>query len=91
MKIVNQKGEKVFEVGNQKIGGKNFTLIAGPCAVEGTEQILETAIGLDKLGIKFLRGSIQAKDIALLFPGHGRGRAELSCPGKGKDRNACCN
>ncbi len=56
MKIVNQKGDKIIDVSGEKIGGNNFTVIAGPCAVENKEQIMKTAEGLKKLGIKFLRG-----------------------------------
>jgi 3-deoxy-7-phosphoheptulonate synthase len=38
------------------IGGKGLTIIAGPCSVEGKDQIFRTAEKIAKLGIKFLRG-----------------------------------
>ena len=39
-----------------KIGGKSpFLVIAGPCAVEGREQIMKVARHLKKLGVKVLR------------------------------------
>ena len=37
-------------------GGSPFLLIAGPCAVEGREQIFKTARFLKKLGVPVLRG-----------------------------------
>ncbi len=40
-----------------RIGGKNpLLLIAGPCAVEGSEQIFKTARFLKNLGVSVLRG-----------------------------------
>lgn len=38
------------------IGGKELTIIAGPCSVESREQIFRVAESLAKLGVKFLRG-----------------------------------
>ena len=38
------------------IGGEEICVIAGPCSVEGREQIFRTAEEIKKLGIKFLRG-----------------------------------
>ncbi|MFA5577667.1 MAG: bifunctional 3-deoxy-7-phosphoheptulonate synthase/chorismate mutase [Tissierellaceae bacterium] len=43
-------GEKLF------IGDGNFTIIAGPCAVENYQQIDEIGSFLNKLGVKILRG-----------------------------------
>ncbi|EOD01292.1 3-deoxy-7-phosphoheptulonate synthase [Caldisalinibacter kiritimatiensis] len=54
-KINNSK--KVIDIGdNIKIGGDNFVIIAGPCAVENEEQVNKTAEYLNKLGVKILRG-----------------------------------
>lgn len=48
---------KVIDIGNGvKIGGKNFEIIAGPCAVESEEQMYEIGKFLKDLGIKLLRG-----------------------------------
>lgn len=41
---------------NIKIGGEEFTIIAGPCAVESEEQIEIVANRLSNLGVKILRG-----------------------------------
>ncbi|HBE80676.1 MAG TPA: 3-deoxy-7-phosphoheptulonate synthase [Firmicutes bacterium] len=46
----------VVEVGDLKIGGGYFGIIAGPCAVESESQLFETADGLKKAGAKGLRG-----------------------------------
>lgn len=46
----------VYNVEGIKIGGENFTVIAGPCAVENREQVIKTAEMLKEEGIHFLRG-----------------------------------
>lgn len=51
----NQEGT-VVPVGKEKIGTHQFTIIAGPCAVESEEQILHIAERLSRSGIRFLRG-----------------------------------
>lgn len=38
------------------VGGKEFVVVAGPCAVEGREQICETAAAVKKSGARALRG-----------------------------------
>jgi len=51
-----QSEDTVIDVKGSKIGGSNFTLIAGPCAVENREQLGAIANYLAKKGISFLRG-----------------------------------
>jgi len=46
----------VYDINGARIGGDNFCVIAGPCAVETRQQVLETAQFLKEEGIKFLRG-----------------------------------
>jgi len=46
----------IFEIAGRKIGGGNFTLIAGPCAVESEGQILSIAQAVKSAGADFLRG-----------------------------------
>jgi 3-deoxy-7-phosphoheptulonate synthase len=46
----------VVEVGTDRIGASELTIIAGPCSVESRDQILEIASLLSEMGIKFLRG-----------------------------------
>ena len=43
-------------VGDAKIGGGNFTVIAGPCSVENEEQIISVATDVKNSGAKLLRG-----------------------------------
>lgn len=48
--------DTVIEIGDQKIGGGYFQVIAGPCSVESKEQILEVAQAVKAAGAKMLRG-----------------------------------
>ena len=48
--------DTVVEVGNVKIGGGNFCLIAGPCSVESEEQIVTVAKAVKSAGVHMLRG-----------------------------------
>ncbi len=58
-KLVNKKfhpEDSVISVGNTTIGPGNITVMAGPCAIESREQLLETASAVKKAGATFLRG-----------------------------------
>jgi chorismate mutase/prephenate dehydratase len=46
----------VVRVGNAEIGGDRFALIAGPCAVESREQIMESADLVASAGAQIMRG-----------------------------------
>ena len=48
--------DTVIAVGDAKIGGGNFAMIAGPCSVESEEQIVEVAQAVKASGAKILRG-----------------------------------
>ncbi|OQY08916.1 MAG: 3-deoxy-7-phosphoheptulonate synthase [Fusobacteriia bacterium 4572_132] len=48
--------DTVIDVNGIKIGGGNFVVMAGPCAVESREQIIETAKFAKKAGAHILRG-----------------------------------
>lgn len=48
--------DTVIEVGGHKIGGDNFTVIAGPCSVESEEQIIAVAKAVKQAGATLLRG-----------------------------------
>ena len=50
--------DTVVEVGNAKIGGGNFALIAGPCSIESEEQIISIAEEVKKSGAAILRGGV---------------------------------
>lgn len=47
----------IIQIGDVKIGGDEITMIAGPCAIESEEQLVQTALGLKKNGVKILRAS----------------------------------
>ena len=58
-KQVNRKfhpADTVVTVGNVKIGGGNFAMIAGPCSVENEEQIIAVAQSVKESGANILRG-----------------------------------
>jgi len=44
------------KVNGTEIGGREVVIIAGPCAVESMEQLVETAFSVTKSGAKILRG-----------------------------------
>ena len=48
--------DTVVEIGNVKIGGGNFAMIAGPCSVESEEQIVTVAKAVKEAGASLLRG-----------------------------------
>lgn len=48
--------DTVIEVGNAKMGGGNFAMIAGPCSVESEEQIVAIAKSVKASGADMLRG-----------------------------------
>ncbi|MBN2067962.1 MAG: 3-deoxy-7-phosphoheptulonate synthase [Candidatus Diapherotrites archaeon] len=51
-----QKGT-VVKVGNTEFGSNKVAIIAGPCAIESEEQLLETALAVKEAGAAVLRGS----------------------------------
>lgn len=46
----------IVNVNGVKIGGKELTIMAGPCAVESYDQIMEAARAVKRSGAQFLRG-----------------------------------
>ena len=58
-KLANKKFKTeptVIDVDGVKIGGDNFVIMAGPCAVESHDQLIETAIAARNGGAQILRG-----------------------------------
>jgi len=49
-------GDTVIQVGDARIGGGNFCMIAGPCSVESEEQIVSVAKSVKAAGASILRG-----------------------------------
>ena len=48
--------DTVIPVGNTTVGGKDFTIMAGPCSVESEEQVMEIAKAVKAAGATMLRG-----------------------------------
>lgn len=46
----------IVEIGDVRIGGPEFVVMAGPCSVENERQIMETAEAVQKGGAHMLRG-----------------------------------
>jgi len=51
-----QPHDSIIEIAGHPVGGKRLTIMAGPCAVESREQILETAQLVKEAGAHMLRG-----------------------------------
>ena len=48
--------DTIVQIGNIRIGGGYFAMIAGPCSVESEEQIIEVARSVKESGAHILRG-----------------------------------
>ena len=48
--------DTIVNIGDVKIGGGNFAMIAGPCSVESQEQITQIALDVKEGGAQILRG-----------------------------------
>ena len=58
-KLANKKfhpEKTVVKVGNTAIGGDEFVIMSGPCAIESEDQLLQTARAIKKSGAQILRG-----------------------------------
>ncbi|MDR3604560.1 MAG: 3-deoxy-7-phosphoheptulonate synthase [Syntrophaceae bacterium] len=51
-----RKENSSFSIDGSQIGGKKIIMIAGPCAVESREQLIEAALAVKKAGAVALRG-----------------------------------
>jgi 3-deoxy-7-phosphoheptulonate synthase len=61
-----------------KVGGPQIIIMAGPCAVESREQILETAIAVKEAGAQVLRGgAFKPRTSPYSFQGLGEAGLEL--------------
>lgn len=58
-KLANKKfhaSSSTVKVGDVIIGGSEFVIMSGPCAIESEEQIIESAIAVKEAGAQILRG-----------------------------------
>jgi 3-deoxy-7-phosphoheptulonate synthase len=51
-----KREDTVVDVGGVPVGGRHFTVMAGPCAVESPDQLFYLADFLAKQGVRILRG-----------------------------------
>lgn len=64
--------DTVIQIGNVKFGGDAVQVIAGPCSVEGHEQIIETAFAVKEAGATALRGgAFKPRTSPYSFQGYG--------------------
>ncbi len=52
----SERSRSVVQVGDIEIGGSDFVVMAGPCAVESESQLLQTAAAVAEAGARILRG-----------------------------------
>ncbi|MCF7918505.1 MAG: 3-deoxy-7-phosphoheptulonate synthase [Candidatus Cloacimonetes bacterium] len=72
------KKSRVISIGEHKIGGDNFTVIAGPCTIENYQDLKTIALQLKKLGIAFFRGgAFKMRTSPHSFPGLGKEGLEI--------------
>lgn len=76
--------DSVIQVGDFKIGGKEVAIMAGPCSVEGEEQLMTIAREVKRLGAQFLRGGAY-KPRTSPYSFQGMGEAGLKLMKKAKE------
>ena len=77
--------DTVVTVGSAKIGGGNFSVIAGPCSVESEEQICAVAEDVKRSGAALLRGgAFKPRTSPYSFQGMGTAGLELLLEAKKK-------
>jgi 3-deoxy-7-phosphoheptulonate synthase len=73
-----QEEDTVIDVGGHQIGGGTFTVIAGPCAVEDRDQLLEAGKAVKGAGAHILRGdAFKPRTSPYSFQGLGKEGLEL--------------
>jgi 3-deoxy-7-phosphoheptulonate synthase len=78
-------GRSVFEIGGRRVGGEHFALIAGPCTVEGQDQLFTAADDVLAGGATMLRGGAY-KPRTSPYAFHGLGEAGLELLAAAKAR-----
>ena len=83
----NERSRTVVRVRDIEIGGNDFVVMAGPCAVESESQLLETAEAVAEAGARdSARRSLQASIFAIRVSRPRRGRSQDSAQGPRRDR-----
>lgn len=77
--------DSLVQINGVKIGGNEVVVMAGPCAVESKEQVLETAMAVQKAGAKILRGgAFKPRTSPYSFQGLGKEGLEILACAKEK-------
>lgn len=77
--------DSIIDVAGVKVGGKELTLIAGPCSVESEEQVLEVAQSVKDSGANLLRGgAFKPRTSPYSFQGMGSTALDLLVKAKEK-------
>jgi 3-deoxy-7-phosphoheptulonate synthase len=76
------------DVGGVKVGGREIVVMAGPCAVESAEQILEVAQVVKRNGAKVLRGGA-FKPRTSPYAFQGLGEAGLRLLSQAREKHGC--
>ena len=72
--------DSVIDVSGVKVGGNHLALIAGPCSVESTEQVLEIARAAKASGANMLRGgAFKPRTSPYSFQGMGLEGLDILC------------
>ena len=62
----------IVTIGDVEIGGDDFVVMAGPCAVESERQLMQTAEAVTAAGARILRGgAYKPRSSPYSFPGMG--------------------
>lgn len=72
--------DSIVDVSGVKVGGNNLAMIAGPCSVESTEQVLEIALAAKASGANLLRGgAFKPRTSPYSFQGLGLKGLDILC------------
>ncbi len=72
--------ESVVDVSGVRVGGGSLAMIAGPCSVESTEQVLEIALAAKAAGANLLRGgAFKPRTSPYSFQGLGLEGLDILC------------
>lgn len=72
--------DSIVDVSGVKIGGDSLAMIAGPCSVESTEQVLEIALAAKDAGANLLRGgAFKPRTSPYSFQGLGLEGLDILC------------
>lgn len=70
--------DSVFTIDGIELGARRFVVMAGPCAVESREQLMETAVAVKKAGACILRGgAFKPRTSPFSYQGLGKAGLEL--------------